>query len=155
MYTSEYETDRKDIQSYELISVTRGTLHIQSGQRDYALSPGQFVLLFPGECHFGTRASQGELGFYWTHFHFDAEVSAVYEEPPEAALFPDESRPRYILPETGTLSANSRVNVLLFGDGAPAVALEYGSQVGGMVAELLRDARHGQGSVEIELADRG
>ena len=103
---------KRTIQSYELISVTRGTLHIQSGQRDYALSPGQFVLLFPGECHFGTRASQGELGFYWTHFHFDAEVSAVYEEPPEAALFPDESRPRYILPETGTLSANSRVNVL-------------------------------------------
>ena len=103
---------KRTIQSYELISVTRGTLHIQSGQRDYALSPGQFVLLFPGECHFGTRASQGELGFYWTPFHFDAEVSAVYEEPLEAALFPDESRPRYILPETGTLSANSRVNVL-------------------------------------------
>ena len=97
---------KRTIQSYELISVTRGTLHIQSGQRDYALSPGQFVLLFPGECHFGTRASQGELGFYWTHFHFDAEVSTVYEETPEAALFSDESCPRYILPETGTLSPN-------------------------------------------------
>ena len=40
------------------------------------------------------------------------EVSTVYEETPEAALFSDESCPRYILPETGMLSANSRVNVL-------------------------------------------
>ena len=48
---------KRTIQSYELISVTRGTLHIQSGQRDYALSPGQFVLLFPGECHFVSWAS--------------------------------------------------------------------------------------------------
>ena len=103
---------RRTIQSYELISVTKGTLHIQSEQRSHHLGPGQFLLLFPEECHFGTEASQGELSFYWTHFQFASEDSAVYEEPQAAALFLDESHPRYILPETGALSANSRVNVL-------------------------------------------
>ncbi len=103
---------KRAIQSYELICVAKGTLHIQAGQRSYALGPGQFVLLFPEECHFGTQPSQGELSFHWTHFHFDSDDSAVCDEEQASALFLEEGRPRYILPETGTLSANSRVNVL-------------------------------------------
>lgn len=103
---------RRTIQSYELICVTKGTLHIQSGQRSYALGPGQFVLLIPEECHFGTQPSQGELRFYWSHFTFEDGEGRLCEEAQAAALFLDESRPRYILPQSGTLSANSRVNVL-------------------------------------------
>lgn len=103
---------KRTIQSYELISVARGTLHIQSGQRSYTLCPGQFVLLFPEEWHFGTQPSQGALSFYWSHFYFDGAKGSLYEEAQASALFLDESHPRYILPETGTLSANSRVNVL-------------------------------------------
>ena len=103
---------RRTLQSCEFLSVTKGILHIQSGQRSYHLGPGQFVLLFPGECHFGTRASQGELSFYWTHFRFGSEDSSVLSESRAAALFLEENHPRYILPQTGTLSPNSRVNVL-------------------------------------------
>lgn len=97
--------------SYEFISVTKGTLHIQSGDRGYSLSPGQFLFLFPGECHYGIHPSQGELSFYWTHFNL-GEEEVICEEQKAAACFRDSSRPRYILPETGSLSANSRVNVL-------------------------------------------
>ena len=103
---------KRTIDSYELISVTKGTLHIQSGSRSYHLTPGQFVLLPPDECHFGTRPSEGELSFYWTHFYFHSAQIVVCEESNASALFHEEERPRYILPETGTFSANSRVNVL-------------------------------------------
>lgn len=103
---------RRIMDSYEFISVTRGTLHIQSGDRCYHLAPGQFLLLFPGECHLGTQPSQGELSFYWTHFYLTAGDAAIYGEQQAAACFHEPARPRYILPETGTLSANSRVNVL-------------------------------------------
>ncbi len=102
---------RRVMDSYEFISVTRGTLHIQSGDRSYSLSPGQFLFLFPGECHYGIHPSQGELSFYWTHFYL-GEREAICEEKKAAACFHETSRPRYILPETGSLSANSRVNVL-------------------------------------------
>lgn len=103
---------KRTMDSYELICVTKGALHIQSGQRSYHLTPGQFVLLLPNECHFGTEPSDGELSFYWTHFYFHTEQTALYEERQTAALFHEADRPRYILPETGTLSADSRVNVL-------------------------------------------
>ncbi len=103
---------KRVMDSYEFISVTRGTLHIQSGDRSYHLAPGQFLFLFPGECHSGTQPSQGELSFYWTHFTLDDENAAVCQESRASACFRQSSQPRYILPETGVLSANSRVNVL-------------------------------------------
>lgn len=103
---------KRIMDSYELISVTKGTLHIQSGDRSYHLTPGQFVLLFPEEYHFGTRPTEGALSFYWTHFYFHAKEAARYEETETAAFFHESSRPRYILPEAGSLTANSRVNVL-------------------------------------------
>lgn len=103
---------KRIMDSYELISVTKGTLHIQSGNRSYHLTPGQFVLLFPEESHFGTSPSQGELSFYWTHFRFHAGEAIRCEERETAAFFRETGRPHYILPETGSLSANSRVNVL-------------------------------------------
>lgn len=103
---------RRIMDSYEFISMTKGTLHIRSGTRSYRLTPGQFLLLFPGECHFGTQPSQGELSFYWTHFYLNDEYAGVYGEQEASAYFHESSRPRYILPETGALSANSRVNVL-------------------------------------------
>lgn len=103
---------RRTMDSYELISVTKGILHIQSGPRSYSLTPGQFVFLFPGECHLGTQPSDGELSFYWTHFYFNSKDSIICEEQQAAAFFREKDPPRYILPETGTLSANSRVNVL-------------------------------------------
>lgn len=103
---------KRTMDSYELISVTRGTLHIQSGDRSYHLTPGHFVLLFPDECHFGTQPSDGDLSFYWTHFYFNSKHAIVSEERKTAAFLHEKDRPCYILPETGILSANSRVNVL-------------------------------------------
>ena len=103
---------RRVMDSYELISVTQGLLHIQSGPRSYHLSPGQFVLLFPEECHFGTRPSEGALSFYWSHFRFRSGNPTVCGEQEAERFFREEDHPRYILPETGDFSANSRVNVL-------------------------------------------
>ena len=103
---------RRVMDSYELISVTKGVLHIQSGSRDYHLSPGQFLLLFPGECHVGTEATEGELSFYWMHFYLPANHTSVCEEVQIDSFFHQESSSHYILPETGTLSASSRVGVL-------------------------------------------
>lgn len=103
---------KRTLDSYELISVTKGILHIQSDTRSYHIGPGQFVLLLPNECHFGIQSSEGQLSFYWTHFYFNSKDTAVCNEQQATTFFHEENCPRYILPETGTFSANSRVNVL-------------------------------------------
>lgn len=103
---------KRSIDSYELISVTKGVLHIRSGARDYHICPGQFLVLLPGEWHWGTQPADGEISFYWTHFYFGTSDITICGENQAAALIHEEEHPRYILPETGTLSANSRVNVL-------------------------------------------
>lgn len=103
---------KRIIDSYELISVTKGTLHIQSSSRSYHLTPGQFVVLFPDECHFGTKPTDGELSFYWTHFYFNSKNTSICDEQQVTSFFHAKDCPRYILPETGFLSPNSRVNVL-------------------------------------------
>ena len=128
---------RRTMDSYELISVTRGILHIQSGIRSYHLSPGQFVLLFPGECHYGTQPSDGELSFYWTHFYFREERQA-------AAYFKEKESPLYILPETGTLSANSRVNVLF------VQLLDLSKRLGSL---SLRQCSYAQSTLLLELTN--
>lgn len=103
---------KRIMDSYELISIMKGTLHIQSGTYRCSLIPGQFVILFPGECHFGTQPSDGELSFYWTHFYFHEKDGAVYTESQAAPFFQSKEQTHYILPQTGTLTAGSQVNIL-------------------------------------------
>ncbi len=135
---------RRTIDSYELISVTRGVLHIQSGQRSYHLPPGQFVLLFPGECHYGTQPSDGELSFYWTHFYFGTGEVEVREDRQAAVFFKEKEAPLYILPETGTLSANSRVNVLF------VQLLDLSKRLGSL---SLRQCSYAQSTLLLELTN--
>lgn len=56
------------IQSYELILVTRGTVYLREGEREYALSPNDYLLLHPDIPHGGTKPSEESVEFYWLHF---------------------------------------------------------------------------------------
>ncbi len=106
---------KRILDSYELISVTQGVLHINAENREYHVGPGEFVILFPGECHYGTKPSDGPLSFYWVHFYLDEADTKMQEHADERALlslFQDKEKEYYILPETGQLSADCRTNVL-------------------------------------------
>lgn len=110
---------KRILDSYELISVTEGSLSIHAGEREHQLHPGEFLLLFPGECHYGAMPSTGKLSFYWTHFYFQAEDTSLFNETKEHPLLPlyqkleaNPDHPFYILPEKGKLSENCRTNVL-------------------------------------------
>lgn len=106
---------KRTLDSYELISVTQGILHINSGDREYHVGPGEFVILFPGECHYGTSPSEGPLSFYWVHFYLDAGDTQLQKHSDETellSLFQDTEKEYYILPDSGQLSADCRTNVL-------------------------------------------
>jgi len=59
--------------TYEIIYVTQGVVHLQEGEREYALEKGQLLLLEPQVCHVGCRKSCN-VGFYWVHFTVTAPL---------------------------------------------------------------------------------
>lgn len=59
---------RRVIQSYELIFVNRGEMHIREMDTDFVVRAGQTLILWPGRLHEGTRPFPPDLGFYWIHF---------------------------------------------------------------------------------------
>lgn len=65
---------RREIDSHEIVIVTRGTLYIGQGEDHYAAGPGCVLLLLPGESHYGFRPSDEGLVFYWLHVRFPGEV---------------------------------------------------------------------------------
>ncbi|MBO5939289.1 MAG: helix-turn-helix transcriptional regulator [Clostridia bacterium] len=54
--------------TYEIIYVSRGEVHLREGDQNYRLVPGELLLLSPGVRHYGTKHTQG-VRFYWLHFH--------------------------------------------------------------------------------------
>ena len=59
------------VETYELIFVTEGQVHIREGEQIYHLKKGDLLLLDPFVEHGGVEASEGHTAFYWLHFHTD------------------------------------------------------------------------------------
>ena len=63
------------IDSYELILVIAGTLRMFEEESEFALQPGDRLLLRPGLRHGGTAAYEPGLSCYWCHYRPRGEVS--------------------------------------------------------------------------------
>lgn len=72
------------IDSYEIIYVLDGKVHIREGETQYHLEKGEMLLLSPNVEHGGTEISCGRTSFYWLHFLTDT---------PEAFAIPKRSTP--------------------------------------------------------------
>ena len=59
------------IDTYELIYVTEGIVHLREGQEQYSLKKGEMILLTPGIEHGGIKESASHTAFYWLHFSTD------------------------------------------------------------------------------------
>ena len=75
------------VETYELIFVTEGQVHIREGEKVYHLEQGDLLLLDPFVEHGGTETSEGHTAFYWLHFH--AENMGAF-------AFPKQSRPDFV-----------------------------------------------------------
>lgn len=56
------------IDTYELIYVVAGEIHLREKETRYHLKEGDLILLEPGSEHGGTAFSHGFTSFYWLHF---------------------------------------------------------------------------------------
>ena len=72
------------VNSFEIIYVVEGKVHIREGERCFDLAKGDMLLLDPGVEHGGTRVSHGRTSFYWLHYTCN---------DPAAVSFPKKSVP--------------------------------------------------------------
>lgn len=68
---------RRVCDSFVLLAVRTGTLYITQGGRPYEIGENQMFLLEPGIEHYGHRASEGKLSYYWMHFRFDGSYETA------------------------------------------------------------------------------
>ena len=85
----EFIHQRRVMKCWVLIYVLSGRLDISSGGICRSVASGEWLFLKPGEEHFGTAPSEGELSYLWAHFS------------PETPFFEGESGAAYTLPEYG------------------------------------------------------
>src|SRR5687768_3298314 len=68
---------RRVIDSHELIFVTGGSLRLEEDGRQFTLSAGETLLLWPGRRHAGIVPYDPDTEFYWVHFDTGGEKAAV------------------------------------------------------------------------------
>lgn len=76
------------IESFELIVVHQGRLHIEEAGVPFHLDAGQTLILWPGRPHCGILPYDRDLSFYWIHFHVSPR-----SRRPSTVLLPQVSTP--------------------------------------------------------------
>ena len=73
------------IDSYELILVLEGIVHIKEDDTVYTLRPNECLILEPGRPHTGTKISDIPTAFYW--FHFTTNLPIPFKENQSGSLY--------------------------------------------------------------------
>ncbi len=66
----EWKHSNKVIDTYEIIFVTKGSVYINNGGKEYALGINDILLIEPGVRHFGYQPST-DVEFFWMHWYAD------------------------------------------------------------------------------------
>jgi AraC-like DNA-binding protein len=79
---SEHHThpNRKNIDLFDLIVVTKGDLFLTEENREWTVQAGQALILRPDRHHYSTKPCEEETHFYWLHFHTKGFWCEQFEE---------------------------------------------------------------------------
>jgi AraC-like DNA-binding protein len=81
----------RTIDTWELIFVRSGTLHMHEEGRPFAVEAGQTLLLHPGRVHGGTQSYSPDLSFFWLHFQLQGQRGASSHK--QTMTIPQHGRP--------------------------------------------------------------
>lgn len=99
---------RRNFDQHVFILVTKGTLHITVAGKEYNVGPNQYVFLKAGEEHFGHKASNGPLSYFWVHFAAQSLMETQYFEEDLQSTKKKEISPAYRFPEYGEMNFSYR-----------------------------------------------
>lgn len=71
----------RQLQSWEIIFVEKGTLTIREGHTVFCVNAGESLLLWPHRLHIGVGQFPPDLKFYWLHFELTSGNDASSTEP--------------------------------------------------------------------------
>lgn len=96
----------RDMEDYELIIVTDGTVYIQLDQRKYSVGKGEFLLFPPSAKQSGYK--QSSCVFYWLHFSDEKPITLrEYEE------IPSQKEERIYIPLYGKIENLEKIIVMM------------------------------------------
>ncbi|MFS0661728.1 AraC family transcriptional regulator [Niallia alba] len=76
-FPNQSHPNRKNIEVFDLIVVTKGELFIGEETFTWRISAGQFLILRPDKYHYSKIPCQSETHFYWLHFQSSGEWQEV------------------------------------------------------------------------------
>jgi AraC-like DNA-binding protein len=88
---------RREFSVFELIYVQQGRLSIGDTFRSFEVEPGQSLLLWPRRPHFGTKANELGLSYYWFYFQFTGQASSSSPQDFKVPQHTNVLRPESIL----------------------------------------------------------
>ncbi|HJC57941.1 MAG TPA: AraC family transcriptional regulator [Candidatus Eisenbergiella intestinipullorum] len=109
---------KRNIDSFVLLLVHKGTLYITQGEKEYVLQDNQFLILFPHTLHYGTHESIGHLSYYWTHFYIsdpEYQMSGTFQYKDQLLPFQNILqllKGHVVLPETGLVPSAGHSQLL-------------------------------------------
>ncbi|MBQ7776306.1 MAG: helix-turn-helix transcriptional regulator [Lachnospiraceae bacterium] len=96
----------RNLEDYELMVVTEGTLYIADHEQEYTVKKGEYLLMAPSPFQHGTRS--GHCNFYWLHFGYNKEQQN-HETLSATAYNPE----HLLIPATGSLASLERIIILM------------------------------------------
>lgn len=76
---------RRIIDSYELIYVVKGRIHLEEDGHQHIINENEVIILLPGRMHRGYKTSAAGTSFYWFHFYI-SDYSMLEKLPKSFAL---------------------------------------------------------------------
>lgn len=104
--------------AFDFIYVRSGQLYLQQNNMDFSLNAGQFLIIFPGSQHTGSRICTEKTTFTWLHFY--TEGSYFYSDSFHFDHMPRRASPKYYyskqpftlsLPQTGRIPEPDRAEL--------------------------------------------
>jgi AraC-like DNA-binding protein len=80
--------EKRNLDSFEIIYGVRGCAYIQQDEDKFEVTPGKALLLLPGHVHKGYKESDGEVSFYWMHFHCADNSEILTSKAAQSLMFP-------------------------------------------------------------------
>jgi AraC-like DNA-binding protein len=86
---------KRNLDSFEVIICTRGTVFIQQDDERFEVTEGSFLLLLPGHTHRGYAISEQAVSFYWMHFKCRGEYEVLDEKAAVTLMNPLKINPSF------------------------------------------------------------
>lgn len=103
---------RRNLDTFVILFGSTGRYDICQDGREYSLTPGTFLLLFPHHEHYGIRPCEPKLSHYWCHFYihdnYKLTDDSEYRDMTDIEKDPD----ILVLPEFGSVSSHEKLRLL-------------------------------------------